>query len=456
MQSPVRASPTPPTQAGSGARAHRRWTPGATLALLVVLALPGLRPAPALARGSGANPVVTQKLLEKGLKSLIQTEKAYLAGDLAEAARHGKAAERTFLDVLSQDPQSLVATLLGAEAAALGGDLASAADWEKRYRSISRGGENDPDLHFLHAFVHLIGAKRPERALRSLQRMYNLNPRARPKERDSLWIRALDEHGRKLLEATQYDEAIAQFKTGQRIARRQGLRARELLMISNIGVTLMRADRYFEATDLYAGLVKLEPDNPVWHWQLGLTLADQSKFSDAIPEYREVIRLIDAGKVPPGSANSMSQVELRLGNCLRHLAARQLDPVLKEKMFEEAEAAIRSYIEIAPEDSVGHKWLGVFLFLDRDQPYAALPHLEKAYKLDPLCIDALKYMLQIHLNFPPPPEQLPADDPEAAAKARAAWEAVIEPWEKIIEDPDGERKKALDERERKNGKTGCT
>ena len=408
----------------------------------------------ALARGGAS--VVTQKLLEKGLAELVAAERAYMADDAAGARRHGKAAERLFLDALSQDTTNRTAAMLGGQAAVLAGDLNAATAWEKRFRALSPAGERDPELHYLHAFIHLIGTKRPERALRSLQRMYGLDPRSRPNERDALWFKALNDLGRKMLEAERYEDAIVQFKTGARIAKRQGQPSRERLMISNIGVALMRADRFIEAAELYEGLIKAEPKNPVWHWQLGLCLADQSRFGEAVPEYRTVIRLMEEGRVPGGSANSVAQVHLRLGNCLRHLAQRERDPAQKKRVFDEAEAAIRTYVKDNPDDTVGHKWLGVLLFKDLDKPYEALPHFEKAYKLDPDCIDSLKYMLQIHVHYDPPPEQLPEDDPAAAAKARAAWTAVIEPWEQIIEEGEERRQKILDERKARTGKTGCT
>lgn len=425
--------------------------------VLMILALSARPPMPsAEARGGAGRTAVVRNLLEKGIRSLMEADRARRAKEPARAARHAKVAERYFLDVLSQDPDNIDAAMRGVQAAVFAGDLRGAARWEERYRFISRRGEADPDLHFLHAFVHLFGTQRPERALRSLQRMYSLDPRARSRERDNLWFEALDIFGHTLLAAGKYDLAIAQFKTGMRITRRQGNRARELLMISNVGVTLMRDGRFIEAADIYEALIKLQPKNPVWHWQLGLCFAAQSKFNAAVPVYREVMRLMAAGHVPAGGANDLRQVRLRLGNCLRIVAQRHRDPEEQQRIQTEAQAEIRAYIESAPQDSLGHKWLGVLLFKDLDKPYEALPHLKKAFQLDPICVDALKYMLQIHKHYDPPPEQLPPDDPAAAEKARAAWRAVIEPWQRDIEEGEARRKKVQEERRKKTGKSGCT
>lgn len=431
----------------------RRVRPG--LLLLAVAALACL-PAPEAEARGGAGRQVVRNLLGKGIQSLIEADRARRAKDPTRAARHAKVAERYFLDVLSQDPENIDAAMRGVQAAVFAGDLRGAARWEERYRLLSQRGEADPDLHFLHAFIHLFGAQRPARALRSLQRMYSLNPRARPQERDNLWFEALDTFGHTLLDAGKYELAITQFKTGMRVARRQGKRRREILMISSVGVALMRDGRFIEAAEIYEALIKLEPVNPVWPWQLGLCLADQSKFSAAVPVYREVIRLMDAGHVPAGSANDLRQVHLRLGNCLRIVAQRHRDAAEQRRVYAEAEAEIRSYIKAIPGDSIGHKWLGVLLFKDLDKPYEALPHLKRAFQLDPICVDALKYMLQIHMHYDPPPERLPTDDPSAAEKARLEWRAVIPKWKRDIEEGTDRREKVRKERRKKTGKDGCT
>lgn len=436
--------------------------PRRTLGLLLAgLLAGGLLLAPvgsevAWARGGAGGAAVAQKLLEKGYQSLRLAEGAFFRGNNTVAARHGKEAQRYFLDALSQDPGNASAAMMGGQAAVLAGDLKAATEWERRYRQLSGRGEADPDLHFLHAFIHLLGAEVPSRALRSLQRMYSLDPRRRALERDNLWFKALNDHGRQLLEAEKYEEAMTQFKSGARIARRQGNRDREFLMKSNVGVALMRADRFIEASELYEGLIKADPKNAIWHWQLGLCLADQSKFIEAVPVYREVIRLRDTVGVPAGMTSDLRQVHLRLGNCLRHLAQRERRPGEQKKIFAEAEKEIRLYIKADPEDSVGYKWLGILLFKDLEKPYEAMPYLEKAYELAPECIDALKYLLQIHMHHPPPPDSIPKDDPVAAQKVRDAWTAVIEPWTREIEEGADRRQKLLEERKKKHGKTGCT
>lgn len=410
----------------------------------------------AWARGGASPRAVTEHLLQRGFAFLRQAEQAHFANDLARARRFGRQAETAFRDALAQDPRESRAALMGGQAAVFAGDLRSAHQWIERLRRIAPHAANDPDLHYLRAFVFVIGEKQPYRALQELQRMYVLNARARPAERDKLWYLALLDHGRNLLRADRAEEALTQFRTGARIARRLGSRTKEMTMVGNIGVALQRAERFPEATELWASLVKQEPHNPVWHWQHGLVLAAQNKFAEAVPPYREVIRLREAGQRVAGMDEEMEFVYLRLGNCLRQLSERQRDARRKQELVREAEQLIRRFNELRPEEPLGHKWLGVMLYQYLDRPYEALPHFHRAFELDPACADSLRYVIQIHQRYPPPPDQVPKDDPAAAEAAVEAWRASIEGWKKDLAEGEARRKEILDRRERETGLNGCT
>ena len=395
------------------------------------------------ARGADGKEVA-QNLLERGYDLLRRAERNRSRGEAAQSARDAQEAERIFAAVMNQEPGNAQAALLGGQAATLAGDQRSAAQWVQRLVKIAPAGANDPEVLYLVAFVQLVGDKRPDRALRSLTRMYTLDARVRPLERDTLWFRALGEHGRNLMLAKQFNEAIVEFRLGARIARRLGNQRYEFLMIANIGAALVQDNRYIEATEIYAGLAKAEPRNPLWQFRLALCQANQSRFAEAIPIYREVIRLMDEGNPIPAWASDVAMVRLRLGNCLRHLAELQPDAAKTASMYAEAEVLIRSYIKQAPEDALGHKWLATLLFENLNKPYEALPLFERSFGLDPVCDDALRFMLQIRRSFPPP-EGIPEE----------AWRAPIAALSKDLEEGAERRRETRRERYRQTGSEGC-
>ncbi len=403
--------------------------------ILALLLLTGLLPPPAEARGTDAKEV-GKTLVRRGYDLLRRAEMHFAQNRTAEAAKHAREAERIFRSVLNQEPRNLQAALLGGQAATLAGDMKNAAAWIERYAKLSPGGRNDPDYHFLVAFVQLLGDKRPDRALRSLTRMYSTNPRARPVERDNLWFRALSDHGTNLLRSSKHIEAIVQFRLGARIARRLGNRRYELMMLANIGAALVQSDRYIEATEVYSGLVKAEKTNPLWRYRLAICHANQSRFAQAVPVYREVLALMAKGHTARGWEAELRQVNLRLGNCLRHLAEQQPDKKQIPRLYADAETHIRAYIKLAPEDSVGHKWLGVLLYENLNKPYEAMPHLQKAFELDEICEDTLRFMLQIRRTFPPPKGTSEKD-------WRAPLEGLMKNLADGVERRKAERKKRL-------------
>jgi len=411
-----------------------------TLGTLLLGGLAG----PAAARGSDPS-AVGRALVERGYRLLRRAELAFAEGDKARARAPAQEAERIFASVLDQEPRNLQAALLGGQAATLASDPRGAAIWVERYRKLSPSGRGDPDYHFLRAFVQLLGEDRPDRALRSLTSMYSLNPRARPLERDNLWFRALGTYGGRLLRAEKYPQAIVQFRLGARIGRRLGNRRYELMMIANVGAALVQADRYIEATEVFLGLVKKEKTNPLWRYRLALCHANQSRFAQAVPVYREVLRLVAAGHATAATMPELRQADLRLGNCLRHLAEEQSTPEQTARLYADAEIHLRKYLALAPDDSVGHKWLGVLLFENLNKPYAALPYFEKAFALDEVCDDILRYMLQIRRRFPPPP-----------GITEKAWHEPIAAIEKNLADGAKRRKAEKKRRAHTKGSDGCS
>ncbi len=412
-----------------------RWLPG--LLLLTALA------APAEARGGST--AMEQQLLVKADQALARARSAWNAGDRAQARRYGKQAETLSQDVLRHAPRQRLAALLGGQAAVFAGDKAGARRWIERYRSLAPLGEGDPDLHFLRAFVDLLADENPARAIRSLQRMYGLNARVRPRARDNLWWIALSDLGRRFLEAGKPTEAARQFATGARIARRLGDRRKEMLMLGDLGTAYLRADRYIEAAEVYEGLATLEPRNPLWTWRLGMTLANESRFAEAIPVYRKVLALQAEGvEIPRSHAAEMAELPLRLGNCLRHVAGAEPDAAKRERLLTEAEQQIRRYIAAKPKDFRGHKWLGVLMQDQREKPYEALASFQRAFGIDPMCEGVLRRMVQIHARHPAP-----------KGTAADAWKATGERLRKDLEEGADRRETEMERRKKAKADTGC-
>ncbi len=413
----------------------------AALLLLCATLLLGLPPRPAAARGGGAT--VERHLLEKGVGELRRAEAAWFQKDRKRAASHGRVAERLFRDVLTKKPKHAEAARLAAQAATFSGDMKGAKSWAGHYLRLSSAGEGDPSLHYLRAFIHLLGDDRPDRALRSLLQMYSLNARVRPHERDSLWFLALLELGSRYLKAGKSAEAAKRFASGARIARRLGSRSKEILMLANLGVAYMRANRHIEAADIYRGLETLEPNNALWTWRLGMSLANQSRFADATAAYRKVIDMQKAGKYIV-AADEVALLPLRLGNCLRHLSAGEPDPKKSASLLDEAQANLEAYVKGHPRDVAGHNWLGVLMQESRDKPYAALAHFKQAFALDPMCESVLRRMIQIHARHPAP-----------EGTAAKTWKQQREIMEKDLREGAERRKETVDEREKRTGGSGC-
>jgi tetratricopeptide (TPR) repeat protein len=410
--------------------------------LLLALAVSLATATGAFARGSA----VARNMLEKGVDALRRAEAAWQAEDPAEARRFGAQAERHFRDALAQDPDNRHASLLGGQAAAFTGDARRANAWLERLRQQSRLKDGDPDVNYLAAFIHLVAARRPDRAIRALRRMHSLNPSWRARERDNLWYLALHHSGRLLMEADKYEEAKRRFEEGARLARSMGNRRRELAMLGNIGIALRRAQRYIEAGELFEKLIAAEPEVAVWHWHQALNFATQSRFAEAVPHYRVVIEHLEAGRVAPRARKELRRAYLRLGNCLRVTAQQPQNAAQKGKLLAEAERLLRHYVTVAPEDALGHKWLGVFLLEHPEdpRPYEALPLFHTAFELDEVCEDALGYVIRIHERQPPPP-----------GTTLEAWQAPIAGWRRQIEEERDRREKIRDERVKKTGDTGC-
>jgi tetratricopeptide (TPR) repeat protein len=429
-------SPSVPGRRAAG-RNRVRGAAVLALALLVAGALVG---APAAC----ADPTY-DNLVAKAHGLIVEAERWYRTGDPARGQDKALEALRLLESASALEPGDSQAAKFAVQACALLRDAERAKSWLGRYEAGTPYGERDPYLHYLRALVAALVEGQPQKALRNLDRMYSVNPRVGVEERDNLYFQAHLAYGGQLAKAARYEDAIHQFATAAMVARRGGKTRRVLEARGNVGVVYQMADRWIEAADVFTALIREDAENPVWHWQLGLALANQAKWEKALPPYRETIRLIEAGKGDPATVGLVQEVYLRLGNCLKNLAGSSPDEATKASRLAEAERNIRRFIELKPANALGYKWLGMLYKEELDKPYEALPHLAKAYELDPVCDDALRAMIQIYSVLDPPPSADPADREKDLAAWRARREALVKDNEDNKVAREAEREKRRDD-----------
>ncbi len=396
-----------------------------------------------------------ENLARQGLGRLQDAERAWQEGRTADARVHGLAAETLFKDVLDQRSDHRVALMLAGQAASFAGEAQRAAQWADRLARSTPYGDRDPDLLYLRAFIDFIARGDPTGALQHLERMLAVNPRVRPVERDTLAYLALTEAGRRRLKKQEYDAAVQQFQASARVARRLGHTRKETAAMGNFGIALRLADRFEEAADVFSRLKEGDPENPVWWWQMGLNFADQNRFDEAMPEYIRVLDLRAAGKTNVELDDELKLAWLRLGNCLRHVGERPDNQARRTAFLQRAKESIENYMREAPESSLGPKWMGVLLLENFQNPHAAEPYFRRAYAIDPVCDDALRYMIQIHEQYPPPPQDPAPADEEARTQFEAAWRAPVAEWKRELEANQERHRATRDARDKNTGTDGC-
>lgn len=419
-------------------------TAGRALRILLILAgaahLLPLAPA-------HADPTV-EAYLQRGAGHLQQAEQLRRQGRREEARTQAREAEQFFQAALDHAPDEPRAALLGGQAAVFAGDLEAARRWIERYRLLSTQGDRDPQLLLLMALTEVEVAGRPAVALGHLRRMQALAPRVAATQRDLLMYQSLDAYAYELAHVEGFEEATRLYRAAQVVARRLGHGRKLMAARINEAIMLQRASRHEEAQALYEALRQEEPSNPVWTMSVAVCLGDQNRFEEAIPLYRKVIAMGIPEEARAEDVLSLRRAWLRLGNCYRLVAGRSPEPTLAARLAREAQKAFETYIDLAPGDPLGYRWLGALLYEQIDDPYAAEPHLRRAHALDPLCADSLRSLIQIHSKYPPPGE--PTEE------ARAAWAAPLEAWQRELDEGVEMRKRALEARERENGVDGCS
>jgi tetratricopeptide (TPR) repeat protein len=390
-----------------------------------------------------------ENLVQQGQRFLAQAQAAHVAGKRDEQYSFARKAEDKFLDAVRIKGNDARTFGLGCMAAAFRGDAGVAQQWFLKYRGLTPYGERDPEVHYLKAFVFVFATKHAGRAVDALNKMRALNPRYQPRRRDTLLYVARLGHGATLLRQEHYADAIKQYNEAARVAKAYGWERKELAALGSAGVALWVAKRSVEAVEHFEMLTKRDPENVLWHWQKGLAYASQHRYQEAIPVYEKVIALRKAGKDVPEHAQELDLVWLRLGNCLRNLATRMSDPEKQAKLRAEAKGHFETYIKMRPNDARGHRWIGMLYYPDQERPYEAIPHYKRAFELDRDCDVSLRYLHQIHMRHPAPPN--------ATAEEAKAWAEQGEAYGKDIEEGQDLRAKRIAMREAASqlGESGC-
>ena len=393
------------------------------------------------------------RLLQRGSALLQQAERAQRAGDRVRARSHAIEAARLFRDAHSQATHDLRPPFFGIQAGVFAGDLKLATDWLDRYAGMTPYREKDPRLHFGRALIALRLRGKVQDAIQALERMAQLDRRALTRQRDLLHYEALDRHAVALVSDRRNEAAARQFRKAAAIAIRMGHPRKALAARANVAKALQRAQRYAEAEEIYLGLVEGDPKNPTWHFYLALCYGDQNRFPEAIARYQQTLALHKPGTLSPLAEQDVRRAALKLGNCYRVLGERAVHDDKREALGKKSKAALARYLELAPKDPLAHRWMGTLLFDLLDAPYEAEPYFRKAHELDPVCPDPLRFLIQIHTNYPAP--GIDGLDEAAARAAKQAWTAPLAAWERELAENRKKREAAREARRARLGSDGC-
>ena len=403
-------------------------------------------------------------LLQSAAQSLRMAEQKIMAGDAKSGARLAVQAERQFRDVINQSPNHRAAILGGCQAAAFAGSVQRAHRWISRLRAASSAPDRDPSVSFLMGFTALHAERRADQAVIHLTRARQLNPRAHAGARDHLLYEAFSHLGRRYLTAQkpQPHAAAKQYGAAVEVAKRLRDVRKRAAALWNQASAFRRGGRSADAEALFKTLREEFPFDPRYHLEYALCAGEQSKYKEAATAFEEAIAVWERGGRKIGNPQQMRLAYLRLGNCLRYISEgltdkAEKDKVKKKEMLDRAKKMIRTYIQLEPSASQGHRWLGEILFEVEEKPYRAEPHFARAHRADPMCVESLERLIQIHELYPPPPDAT-GSTPTAAKKAKAekAWRAPIKAWKAYILESTKKRDAVLKERVRRFGFDGCS
>jgi tetratricopeptide (TPR) repeat protein len=302
------------------------------------------------------------------------------------------------------DPADPDVVLWRGMAAMFQGKEADARAAAARLRTKTPYAGREPRLHFLNAWLVMRFGGEPQDALRELRQAEKLGeadadrrgiPRNVPARGrmflgghppTELYDRSLYRVLRALAETLtrnrQADAAVQALREAARLAREwpvEGVTTRR-----DLAYTYQRAMRWIEAEDEWRALVDQYPGIADFRFGLGNAHAAQLEYEPAEREFAEVLRLIEAGKVPPQDRLKLIEARLRRANALRNLGRA-----------DEAKAEMERYVGEMPDDGRARYWLGMLYFDSLDRPDDAVPHFEAAHRLLPFCEEPLLELLRL-------------------------------------------------------------
>jgi tetratricopeptide (TPR) repeat protein len=133
---------------------------------------------------------------------------------------------------------------------------------------------------------------------------------------------AYNELGFTLAEQERFDDAIVQYRKAAELLENAKSPDRKLALY-NWAEALRAKKLYEEAATKYGGLIAADPDFAPAYYGLGLALADQERFDDAIVQYRKADALLENAKSPDRKLALHNWADALRGKKLHEEAAKK-------------------------------------------------------------------------------------------------------------------------------------
>jgi tetratricopeptide (TPR) repeat protein len=295
---------------------------------------------------------------------------------LGQAAEILDRAER--LDPGARDP-----TFWRAVAAVMARDKEAALQAEGRLRKKSPAPSRDAALHYLRALILLEFEGKPREAVDEARLTRTLDPTGLVPLVDTVTWRALKASAAAFLQENKADQAVLALQEALKLVRNDPMQVLDLRR--NLARAYGLAARYIEAEDEARAIVAENPGVAEFHLLLAQSLFEQHKWDDAAVEYAEVLRLVEAKRVPLSDVPRLEVARLRLGDCLRYAGK-----------VEDGKREVERYVKEHPDDARGHYVLGQVYFDSLDDPERAIAAWETARRLAPWCDEPLAALLRVY------------------------------------------------------------
>ena len=173
----------------------------------------------------------------------------------------------------------------------------------------------------------------------------------------------LNDHGLALADQVRFDDAIEQYREADKLWKKAGSPDRKLAL-TNWANALRLKKQYDKSIKKYREALAVDPNFANAHNGIGLVLADQVRFDDAIEQYREADKLWTKAGSPD-----------------RKLALTNWGGALRvKKQYDKSIKKYREALAVDPDDANAHNELGRTL-LAQDRFDDAIEQYREADKL---------------------------------------------------------------------------